>query len=324
MKRICTYLGLLAASLCTVVPVLHAELLNGQVVRTLYFRGVQPDQTAIIADVQTVVGSGVELLAFGGFLRIDFSDTTIVMTATQDAPATSFELVRFVTIPVITRVTLNPATDALGFDTSRLNIATGGQVIDVNLTALRGLGGHHIALDLTGVPVPPLPPSSSPLPVAIAGPDQSVTAGTSFMLDGSQSSDPTGQPLTFTWTQPAGPLVTLDNAQSATPSFLAPMVTTDAVLTFQLLVSTGTRTSAPATVTITVKTLPSSGAQPPQGGQTPSTPSTPTPALTPEHDGGEGGGCALNPGAGFDPTSLGMVGLALVYGVWQHLRKRLK
>jgi K319L-like, PKD domain len=316
MKRTCTSLVLIAASLCTGVPVLHAELLNGQVVRTLYFRGVQPDQTAIIADVQTVVGAGLELPAFVGFLRIDFSDTNIFMTATQDASVTPFELVRFITIPLITSVTMNPATDALGFDASRINIATGGQVIDVNLTALRGLGSHHISLDLTGVPVPPLPPSSSPLPVAIAGLNQSVTAGTSFMLDGSQSSDPTGQPLTFTWTQPAGPIVTLDNAQSAKPTFLAPVVTTDTVLTFQLIVSNGTSTSAPATVTITVKTLPSSG------GQTPSTAATPTPALTPDHDGGEGGGCALNPGAGFDFTSLGLAGLSLVYCVWQRLRKR--
>ena len=318
MKRTFIYLVLIAASLCTGVPVLHAELLNGQVVRTLYFRGVQPDQTAIIADVQTVVGAGLELPAFVGFLRIDFSDTTIFMTATQDAPVTPFELVRFITIPVITSVTMNPATDSLGFDASRINIATGGQVIDVNLTALRGLGGHRIALDLTGVPVPPVPPSSSPLPVAIAGLNQSVTAGTSFMLDGSQSSDPTGQPLTFTWTQPAGPIVTLDNAQSPKPSFLAPMVTTDTVLTFQLIVSNGTSTSAPVTVTITVKTLPSSGGQPPEG----QTPSTPTPVPPPDHDGGEGGGCALNPGAGCDFTSLGLAGLSLVYCVWQRLRKR--
>jgi hypothetical protein len=142
------------------------------------------------------------------------------------------------------------------------------------------------------------------------------------MLDGSQSRASTGQPLTFTWTQPAGPIVTLDNAQSSTPSFLAPVVTTDTVLTFQLVVSNGTRTSAPATVHITVTPLPSSGGQPPAGGQTPPTTSTPTPGPTPAHDGGEGGGCTLNPGAGFDCTSLEIVGLALVYGVWQRLRKR--
>jgi hypothetical protein len=292
----------MAASLCTVVPGLHAELLNGQVVRTLYFRGLQPDQTAMIADVQTVVGAGIELPAFVGFLSIDFSDTTIVMTALQDAPVTSFELVRFSTIPTITSVTINPATDIPGFDASRIH-NSGGQVIDVNLTGLRGLGGHRISLNLTGGPVPPPPPSSSPPPVAIAGLDQSVTAGTIVTLDGSQSSAPTGQPLTFAWTQTAGPIVTLDNAQNAKPTFVSPAVTTDTVLTFQLIVSNGTSTSAPATVHITVQALPSIGP-------------------TPDHDGGEGGGCALNPGAGFDPASLGLAGLALVYGVWRRLRKR--
>jgi hypothetical protein len=308
MKRTFTYLVLMAASLCTVVPGLHAELLNGQVVRTLYFRGLQPDQTAMIADVQTVVGAGIELPAFVGFLSIDFSDTTIVITALQDAPVTFFELVRFSTIPIITSVTMNPATDYPGFDASRIHLAAGGQVIDVNLTGLRGLGGHHISLNLTGGPVPPPP-------VAIAGLDQSVTAGTIVTLDGSQSSDPTGQPLTFAWTQTAGPIVTLDNVQSAKPTFVSPAVTTDTVLTFQLIVSNGTSTSAPATVHITVLALPSGG------GQTPPTTSTPTPGPTPDHD-GEGGGCALNPGAGFDPTSLGIAGLSLVYGVWRRLRKR--
>jgi hypothetical protein len=164
MKRTFTYLVLIAASVCIGVPVLHAELLNGLVVRTLYFRGLQPDQTSIIADVQTVVSSGVELPAFVGFLRIDFSDTTIVLTATQDAPVTSFELVRFNTVPVITNVTMNPATDYQGFDASRINIAAGGQIIDVNLTGLHGLGGHHLSLDLQGLSVPP--PAPKQLPVA--------------------------------------------------------------------------------------------------------------------------------------------------------------
>jgi hypothetical protein len=38
--------------------------------------------------------------------------------------------------------------------------------------------------------------------------------------------------------------------------------------------------------------------------------------------GGNGGGCTINPGAGFDPMIIGITGFLLVYVVWQRLRKR--
>ena len=72
-------------------------------------------------------------------------------------------------------------------------------------------------------------------------------------LDGRGSSDPDGDPLTFVWTQTAGPSVALPNANSATPTFVAPEVTADTRLTFQLVVNDGKVSSAPATVTITVR-----------------------------------------------------------------------
>src|SRR5712692_3016711 len=37
--------------------------------------------------------------------------------------------------------------------------------------------------------------------------------------------------------------------------------------------------------------------------------------------GSDGGGCTLNPGAGFDPMIIGITGFLLVYIVWQRLRK---
>jgi hypothetical protein len=44
-------------------------------------------------------------------------------------------------------------------------------------------------------------------PIANAGPDQSVAASSLVTLDGSASSDPNNDPLTFTWTQLQGPAV---------------------------------------------------------------------------------------------------------------------
>ena len=61
-------------------------------------------------------------------------------------------------------------------------------------------------------------------PIADAGDDQTVAseqAGVS--LDGSGSTDPDGDPITYSWTQTSGPAVTLSGADTATPSFDAPV-----------------------------------------------------------------------------------------------------
>ena len=89
-------------------------------------------------------------------------------------------------------------------------------------------------------------------PVANAGPDQTINEGSLVNLDGSASSDPDSDPLIFTWTQTAGPSVTLSDPSSATPIFTAPQVSTSTVLTFQLVVNDGTLDSSPDTVNITV------------------------------------------------------------------------
>jgi hypothetical protein len=90
-------------------------------------------------------------------------------------------------------------------------------------------------------------------PIANAGADQTKDEGILVTLDGTNSSDPDGDVLTYRWTQLGGPAVSLSDPQSGRPSFTAPLVSAGGVtLLFQLVVNDGLAGSAPDQVTVTV------------------------------------------------------------------------
>ena len=92
-------------------------------------------------------------------------------------------------------------------------------------------------------------------PVADAGPNQpAVNEGSTVTLDGRASYDLNNDPITYLWTQIGGIDVTLSNNTIARPTFIAPDVTADETLTFQLIVNDGALNSVPDVVDITVIT----------------------------------------------------------------------
>jgi len=88
------------------------------------------------------------------------------------------------------------------------------------------------------------------LPIANAGPAQTVSVANTVTLDGSESMDPEGSTLDWSWSfqfVPDGSVATLEGADSASPTFLADLAGT---YTVALVVSDGIDNSDPAYVQI--------------------------------------------------------------------------
>ncbi|MCH9035763.1 MAG: PKD domain-containing protein [Chloroflexi bacterium] len=89
-------------------------------------------------------------------------------------------------------------------------------------------------------------------PEADAGADQTVATGATVQLDGSGSSDPENDPLTYSWTlsAPDGSSATLSDATIVNPTFVADV---DGEYVATLVVNDGTSDSAPDSVEITAE-----------------------------------------------------------------------
>src|SRR5262249_7642468 len=103
-------------------------------------------------------------------------------------------------------------------------------------------------------------------PSANAGVDQTAPVGTTVHLDGTASSDPDGNTLSFQWTffaVPPGSTTTMTGANTSTPSFRLDKAGN---YTVQLIVSDGHSSSADKVVISTSNSAPVANAGPNQTG----------------------------------------------------------
>ena len=119
---------------------------------------------------------------------------------------------------------------------------------DTNLSfELTVTANNESASDLVNITSTPAPP-----PVAVTGPDRTVSNGFLVSLDGSESYHPNGGQLTYLWEQLSGPDVTLSDVNAPNPSFIAPANET---ISFKLTVTVYGE-SATDIITITSKEVP--------------------------------------------------------------------
>ncbi|MCB9933829.1 MAG: S8 family serine peptidase [Planctomycetes bacterium] len=146
--------------------------------------------------------------------------------------------------PTITIVNSNTATPSF---TAPQVAST--QVVVIQLTVDDGQSNQDtdtVSITINDVPAPNNPPTAN------AGVDFSVTEGNQGTLNGTASSDPDSDPLSYSWVEFGSSWVTLQNANTANPTFIAPMVSSAFIITFELTVDDGRGGSDTDTVVVTV------------------------------------------------------------------------
>ncbi|NUS61397.1 MAG: HYR domain-containing protein, partial [Lysobacter sp.] len=117
---------------------------------------------------------------------------------------------------------------------------TGDQQLVIKLT-VRGCSpatSHSTTGTITIKDTTAPPSNTAPTAVASANPPI-ANEGVTVTLNGSSSTDPENNPLTYAWTQTGGPSVTLSDAGAAQPTFVTPHLAdpAGATLTFKLRVT---------------------------------------------------------------------------------------
>ena len=136
-------------------------------------------------------------------------------------------------------------------------MTTLGRVLGIAATlifvsACGGGGGGGDGGAGSGVSPPPTQPPSNQPPTVSAGDDRAVFSGQTVDLSAA-GSDPDGRVTSYAWRQVLGPSVHIVNSETSGASFVAPNVTTDTLLTFQITVTDNGGLSATDAIDINVR-----------------------------------------------------------------------
>lgn len=172
---------------------------------------------------------------------------TISLNYTTTSPDTTNAVVMFTTY----EDGLDPATNAKtvregeSFNMTIPSVSSNADY-DISIRTINGSGVTASASNDLDVLA-----TGNAAPTADAGSDVTASPNETVALDGTGSSDPDGDSLSYQWQQVEGPSVAIANVSTATPTFTAPDVNSSTTLGFELTVSDGNVTDT-STVTVTV------------------------------------------------------------------------
>ncbi|HHJ13189.1 MAG TPA: hypothetical protein ENJ79_02270, partial [Gammaproteobacteria bacterium] len=198
--------------------------------------------------------------------------TTNVVWAATDAAGNTGTAIQAVTVKDTTAPDLLPPADIVIESSESISVSLGNatasdifQPVSVtnNAPPIFPLGTTTViwtATDANGNTttaqqiVTVTPPNVAP--VANAGPDLQVSEGMAGVLNGSASTDATGNIVSYEWRQTGGTTVNLASANAAITSFAAPQVVSTETLSFVLTVTDDGGLSSSDEVLVTVTKLP--------------------------------------------------------------------
>lgn len=240
------------------------ELESGSIPRSLLvlavINGAQGTDVVILAN-KTAVG-----LAFAKAGLYDTDDAKCVMAGVTEDYATAAEGLKKVKgllegIPCTIEWTLQDYKDAGITGVTEKNLDEVNEAVNkegLDPTDPNDQKEIQKIVDEINNPTPPIPPTpGNKPPVADAGPDQNdVAIGDTVQLDGSGSTDPDGDSLTYEWTmktKPAGSAAALSSTTAKKPTFTADEYGS---YTIELVVNDGKVDSNTASVTVTTVAAP--------------------------------------------------------------------
>jgi len=228
----------------------------GQVAVTQSVEFTDSDTDAYDITIKTVTVDNLGTAEDSDVTLIEILDETGAVIGSQSNP-------EFPVIIVVDDVTITDTGSTVASTTLHVRVtvaltATGDHTIRTRLTAhhteSQWLTGTPFAITADDICASTIVTNASP--VADAGADQTVDEGDTVTLDGSGSSDADpGDTLTYDWSQTGGPAVTLSDTTAVSPTFTAPQVDVDTVLTFELTVEDGNGGTVETVVQIPIRLM---------------------------------------------------------------------